>query len=121
MTVAGQNKLLEHPEFQNPETAQSLMEYLSQFPQEFPELMAEDTGVKVFIGPENVSEALKDSSVVMASYDLGAGMKGLIGVVGPTRMDYAKISARLAYVAKGLSQIMGQAALPPNDTKEGTT
>ena len=39
----------------------------------------------------------------MASYDLGDGMKGLIGVVGPTRMDYAKISARLAYVAQGFS------------------
>ena len=83
-------------------------------------LSAED-GANIVIGPENVSEALKDSSVVMASYDLGAGMKGLIGVVGPTRMDYAKISARLAYVAKGLSQIMGQAALPPDHTKEGTT
>ena len=66
-----------------------------------------------------MSEALKDSSVVMASYDLGDGMKGLIGVVGPTRMDYAKISARLAYVARGLSQIMGQGALPPERPASG--
>ena len=80
-------------------------------------------GSNIVIGPENVSEALKDSGVVMASYDLGGGMKGLIGVVGPTRMDYAKISAQLAYVAKGLSQLIGQAALPADDkhTKEGTT
>ena len=40
-------------------------------------------------------------------------MKGLIGVVGPTRMDYAKISARLSYVAKGLSWIVSQGGLPP--------
>ena len=46
-------------------------------------------------------------------------MKGLIGVVGPTRMDYAKISARLAYVARGLSQIMGQGALPPERPASG--
>ena len=65
-----------------------------------------DLGTNIVIGPENVNEALKDSSVIMASYDLGDGMKGLIGVVGPTRMDYAKISARLAYVAQGLSQIL---------------
>ena len=81
-------------------------------------------GADIVIGPENVAEALKDSSVVMASYDLGDGMRGLIGVVGPTRMDYAKISARLKYVAQGLSWIAGQGGLPPagppgkRDTKE---
>ena len=78
-------------------------------------------GTDIVIGPENVNEALKDSSVVMASYDLGDGMKGLIGVVGPTRMDYAKISARLAYVAQELSGLFkpGAGSLPPGSgTKE---
>ena len=74
-----------------------------------------------------MNEKLKDSSVIVASYDLGDGMTGLIGVVGPTRMDYAKISARLSYVAKGLSWIVSQGGLPPNglpgessNTKEGS-
>ncbi len=42
-------------------------------------------GIKVLIGPENVAEELKDSSVVLASYDMGDDTKGLIGVVGPTQ------------------------------------
>ena len=59
--------------------------------------------VKILIGPENVVEELKDSSVIMASYNIGGGMQGVIGVVGPTRMDYADLAARLSYFAEGLS------------------
>ena len=125
--TAGIANLLDHPEYQSLEKAQPLMSFLSDA--EFTSLPAKpgDVGPSIVIGPENVNEALKDSSVVMASYDLGDGMKGLIGVVGPTRMDYAKISARLSYVAKGLSWIVSQGALPPeglpgeHDTKEGST
>jgi heat-inducible transcriptional repressor len=40
----------------------------------------------------------KDTSVVIASYDIGDNMRGLIGVVGPTRMDYARVAARLSYL-----------------------
>lgn len=122
--TAGIANLLDHPEFQSLEKAQPLMSFLDHADStSLPAKLSTEEGFNIVIGPENVSEALKDSSVVMASYDLGDGMKGLIGVVGPTRMDYAKISARLAYVAQGLSQIMGQAALPDDkhNTKEGTT
>ena len=121
--TAGIANLLEHPEFQSLEKAQPLMSFLDHADSaSLPAKLSVGEGSNIVIGPENVSEALKDSSVVMASYDLGDGMKGLIGVVGPTRMDYAKISARLAYVAQGLSQIMGQAALPDDKhTKEGTS
>lgn len=112
--TAGIANLLEHPEYQSLEKAQSLMSFLSE--EEFRPFSpsgASGMGADIVIGPENVAEALKDSSVVMASYDLGDGMKGLIGVVGPTRMDYAKISARLSYFAKGLSWIVSQGGLPP--------
>ena len=68
--------------------------------------------MKILIGPENVADALKDTSVVVASYDIGDGMRGVIGVVGPTRMDYAKITARLSYLAEGLSRLFGQGELP---------
>jgi heat-inducible transcriptional repressor len=122
--TAGIANLLEHPEFQSLEKAQPLMSFLDHADSALlPAKVTPAEGSNIVIGPENVSEALKDSGVVMASYDLGGGMKGLIGVVGPTRMDYAKISAQLAYVAKGLSQLIGQAALPADDkhTKEGTT
>ena len=123
--TAGIANLLEHPEYKSLEKAQPLMSLLSEADLgPLPATVSSGGPTDIGIGPENVNEALKDSSVIMASYDLGDGMKGLIGVVGPTRMDYAKISARLAYVAQGLSWIAGQGGLPPgglpdeHDTKE---
>ena len=72
-----------------------------------------DEHTKILIGPENVADELKDTSVVLASYDIGDGLKGVIGVVGPTRMDYGKVAAKLSYVADGLSKLFGQTELPP--------
>ena len=74
--------------------------------------------MEILIGPENVADALKDTSVVVASYDIGDGMRGVIGVVGPTRMDYAKITARLSYFAAGLSRLFEQGSLPPGEEPE---
>ena len=100
----------------------ALMSYLSEDndPSRFP--VPKDDPMSILIGPENVADALKDTSVVVASYDIGEGMRGVIGVVGPTRMDYAKITARLSYLAQGLSRLFGQGELPPigenNDGKK---
>jgi heat-inducible transcriptional repressor len=105
--TAGARHLLEHPEYQDVEKAHKLMSYLAKddgLSELFP--MTED-GTRVLIGPENVAEELKDTSVVLASYDIGEGMRGVIGVVGPTRMDYAKITAKLSYMADNLSKLFG--------------
>jgi len=114
--TAGASHLLDHPEYQDVGKAQKLMNYLSEDKSlaqslALPALSGDDT--KILIGPENVAEELKDTSVVLASYDIGDGMKGVIGVVGPTRMDYAKVAAKLSYVAEGLGKLFGQAELPP--------
>ncbi|MEA4955287.1 MAG: heat-inducible transcriptional repressor HrcA [Pseudoflavonifractor sp.] len=112
--TAGIANLLEHPEYQSLEKAQPLMSFLSD--EDFKPLPNDCArATDILIGPENVAEALKDSSVVMATYDLGDGMRGLVGVVGPTRMDYAKISARLSYFAKGLTWLISQGGLPPGN------
>ena len=110
--TAGIAHLLDHPEYQSLDKAQPLMSFLSDEELSLLPIQQVEEGASILIGPENVAEELKNSSVVMASYDLGDGMKGLIGVVGPTRMDYAKISARLNYFARGLSNLMGQRELP---------
>ena len=110
--TSGLAHLLELPEYRSLERAQPLMSYLSEEadPARFP--VPKDDPMKILIGPENVADALKDTSVVVASYDIGDGMQGVIGVVGPTRMDYAKITARLSYLAEGLSRLFGQGELP---------
>ncbi|OUN24841.1 heat-inducible transcriptional repressor HrcA [Pseudoflavonifractor sp. An85] len=120
--TAGTSHILDHPEYRDVDKAQKLMCYLSEDQSlanvlDLPALSGDNT--KILIGPENVADELKDTSVVLASYDIGDGMKGVIGVVGPTRMDYAKVAAKLSYVADGLSKLFGQGELPPAlDEKE---
>ena len=48
----------------------------------------ENTGIQVYIGDEAPVKTMKDCSVVTATYELGDGMKGTIGIIGPKRMDY---------------------------------
>ena len=50
----------------------------------------------------------------MASYNAGDGTRGIIGVVGPTRMDYSRVAAKLSYIAAGLSKLLASGhELPP--------
>ncbi|MBP3654962.1 MAG: heat-inducible transcription repressor HrcA [Oscillospiraceae bacterium] len=111
--VGGQNRLLHHPEYQDPDKAHALMSFLNQAPMEFPQLMNGETGVKVIVGPENVSEALRDSSVVLATYDAGDGVRGVVGVVGPTRMDYAVVAGKMQLIAQTISNALGTGGLKP--------
>ena len=117
--VSGTTNLLRQPEFRDPDKAHDLMKYLSDSSHllDLPALGAQAEGrgnVKVIIGPENVAEELKDSSVVMASYNAGDGTRGFIGVVGPTRMDYSDVAAKLSYIAAGLSKMFASGhELPP--------
>ncbi|MBQ6048468.1 MAG: heat-inducible transcription repressor HrcA [Oscillospiraceae bacterium] len=112
--VTGENRLLSQPEFRDPDKAHKLMSYLSNGGYVFPETGSEHgEEVRVLIGPENVAEELKDSSVIVASYDAGDNTKGLIGIVGPTRMDYSAVAAKLGMLAAGLSKRLGGGEAPP--------
>ena len=114
--VTGENRLLSQPEFRDPDKAHRLMSYLSGGGHILPageSLTSGGDEVRVLIGPENVAEELKDSSVVIASYDAGDNTRGLIGVVGPTRMDYSAVAAKLSFLAAGLSRRLGGGELPP--------
>ena len=113
--ISGENRLLSQPEFRDPDKAHRLMSYLSGGGALLPTEPGQfDSGeVRVLIGPENVAEELKDSSVVIASYDAGDNTRGLIGVVGPTRMDYSAVAAKLRFLADGLSRRLGGGEAPP--------
>ena len=111
IVTAGARELLKLPEFRDADKAHQLMSFLADSKESLP--MPDDGPMKILIGPENVSEALKDTSVVVASYDIGDDMRGLIGVVGPTRMDYAAVAARLTGFAEGLTRLFGKQELPP--------
>lgn len=113
IVTTGANQLLKLPEFRDADKAHELMSFLADSKENLP--MPDEGPMKILIGPENVSEALKDTSVVVASYDIGDDMRGLIGVVGPTRMDYATVAARLSGFADGLTRMFGKHELPPKE------
>ena len=51
----------------------------------------DETGIQVYIGNESPIQTMKDCSVVTATYELGEGVKGTVGIIGPKRMDYEKV------------------------------
>ena len=113
MTVVGQSKLLGLPEYRDVEKAQRVMSSIDEDSlSNLPAVMQGQNGTKVLVGPENVADELKDTSVVMTKFDIGDGMQGMIGVVGPTRMDYAKVTARLSYFAESLSKMFAKPETP---------
>ena len=122
MAVAGQMRLLGQPEYRDVDKAQRLLNTLEEDAlANLPAVMQNANGTKVLVGPENVAQELKDSSVVMTKFDIGDGMQGMIGVVGPTRMDYAKVTARLSYFAESLSKMFAKPEhleLPDSKTDE---
>ena len=113
MAVAGQARLLGLPEYRDVDKAQKVLtSFDSDALSNLPAVMQNENGTKVLVGPENVAQELKDTSVVMTKFDIGDGMQGMIGVVGPTRMDYAKVTARLSYFAESLSKMFAKPEQP---------
>ena len=121
MAVAGQMRLLGQPEYRNIDKAQRVITSLDEESlSNLPAIMQNSNGTQVLVGPENVAQELKDTSVVMTKFDIGDGMQGMIGVGGPTRMDYAKVTARLSYFAESLSKLFAKPEHPqlPESNKE---
>ena len=121
MVVAGQHRLLEQPEYRDVDKAQRVLTSLDEEAlSNLPALIQNENGTQVLVGPENVARELKDTSVVVTKFDIGDGMQGMIGVVGPTRMDYAKVTARLSYFAESLSKLFSKPEQPqlPQPPKE---
>lgn len=113
MAVAGQSRLLGLPEYRDVDKAQRMMTTLDEEALcNLPAVMQNENGTKVLVGPEHVAQELKDTSVVMTKFDIGDGLQAMIGVVGPTRMDYAKVTARLSYFAESLSKMFAKPEQP---------
>ncbi len=108
VALRGQARLLRHPEYRDIDKAEEVLSTLDEETiSGLPAVMGGGT-TQILVGPENVAQELRDTSVVMTKFDIGEGMHGLIGVVGPTRMDYAKVTARLSYFAENLSKMFAQ-------------
>jgi len=63
-------------------------------------------GVQVVIGRENPVSSLSDLSVVATTYRAGDRVLGTVGIVGPTRMEYARAIALVDYLAHVLTRFL---------------
>ena len=108
--TSGANNLIKYPELADSEKAGALLSAFED-KSELKELLAEadrdqkGTGIQVYIGSESQVQTMQDCSVVTATYDLGNGLSGHIGIVGPKRMDYENVVDNLKNLKSQLDGI----------------
>ncbi len=109
LIVRGRGHLLDDPAEQDLERVRMLLDDLEQKRDVIDALTAakDGEGVKVFIGSENRLFSLSGSSVIVAPYrDESRKIVGVLGVVGPTRLNYAKVVPIVDYTAEVVSRML---------------
>lgn len=108
--TSGANNIFRYPELSDNQNASELINafeekhLLSGLVDEA--LQSEDSnGIQVYIGDEAPVKGMKDCSVVTATYELGEGMKGTIGIVGPKRMDYEKVVSTIQAIQSKFDEL----------------
>ena len=105
--LEGQNNLLHHREFE--ENAFELLEFLGRG-EPMSQLLATSSGpLRVIIGREPPCEELKNSRLSIARYTISGGRGGALGIIGPTRIDYAKLIPNVEYLTKLVGRLLGEA------------
>lgn len=108
--TSGANNIFKYPELSDNQRASDLIttfeekRMLNQLVEQSLE-SSEETGIQVYIGDENSVQSMKDCSVVTATYELGDGLKGTIGIIGPKRMDYEKVVSTLKTMKHQLDRL----------------
>ena len=118
--TSGANNIFKYPELADSENASKLISTLEEKklladfiqPEDTDKDKKDDDGVRVYIGDESPVESMKDCSVVTATYELGDGMQGTIGIIGPKRMDYEKVMNNLKTVKATLNQVFDGGTSP---------
>jgi heat-inducible transcriptional repressor len=108
--TSGTTNILKYPELSDKESASSLLytleekKALSEFIQDKME-DEENRGIQVYIGDETPVDAMKECSVVTATYEIEEGVYGKVGIIGPKRMDYQKVVNTLQSLMMQLDDI----------------
>lgn len=108
--TSGATNIFKYPELSDRQSAQEILHAFEE-KQQLAELVTEtlaseeNRGIQVYIGDEAPVKTMKDCSVVTATYELGDGMKGTIGIIGPKRMDYEHVMKTLKTLQNELDAI----------------
>lgn len=109
--TSGATNIFKYPELSDGEKASRLIGTLEQ--KELLQELVDDvnssesgSGIQVYIGDEAPVQTMKDCSIVTANYELGEGLRGTIGIIGPKRMDYEKVLSTLRNLMTQLDLIL---------------
>lgn len=94
--TSGATNIFKYPELSDKQSAKEIINAFEE-KQQLAELVTktmsdeDNKGIQVYIGSETPVQTMKDCSVVTTTYELGQGMQGTIGIIGPKRMDYEHV------------------------------
>ncbi|SHI86746.1 heat-inducible transcriptional repressor HrcA [Pseudobutyrivibrio xylanivorans] len=108
--TSGATNIFKYPELSDSKKASELLDTFEE-KQSLIELLSEnasdeETGIQVYIGDESPISTMKDCSIVTATYELGDGVKGTIGIVGPKRMDYENVVDNIKSLKEQLDKLL---------------
>ncbi len=117
----GVNRLLEYPEFSDTEKLKHMLEAFDN-KSGLLDVVSKDLGddTNIIIGSENPLGEMNDSSLIYKSIKIGGKTVGAIGIVGPRRMDYARVCAMVKYIADSLEKNMDSGMLLPPEANDVT-
>ena len=104
----GMRELIDNPEFQEMDELCQLVETLDSLDEKVDGIMLKlkDGETRIFIGSENPISGINNCSMIVAPYQTDEG-RGMLAIIGPKRMDYAKNKSLIEYMRKMLGTSMG--------------
>jgi heat-inducible transcriptional repressor len=108
LQVEGVNRLLQYPEYSDVEELRSMIDLLEQKEPLLDVISArrDSNEVNVYIGSENNVKVMSNSTLIFKTVHHGDRVIGAIGVIGPRRMDYAKVISTVDQLAAGIDRLL---------------
>lgn len=109
--IGGASNILNNPEFENIDRAREFLTFIDR-KENVSQLLSlmgsgDEERISIKIGSENQAPEMRDTSLVVANYSVGGKLHGKIGIIGPKRMNYARVVSSLELINSRLSEILG--------------
>ncbi len=106
--LGGTTQMLKNPEFSNVERMRELLQMVEErrLLQDILNVGDDNFGIQISIGSENKFSGIQDCSIVRATYNINGHFAGTLAVLGPTRMEYAKVIAVMNFLEQYLQKML---------------
>jgi heat-inducible transcriptional repressor len=106
--LGGTLNMLNQPEFRDLDKVKTLFKVFEENEPLKKLLIPRQEGLNVTIGGENTLKEFRDCSVISATYKVNGRTIGAVGVLGPTRMNYAKVIAIVDFMTRSLTEVLAR-------------